>query len=257
MATTASDIERLREAYREARSTILGFADPLERDVGLAALRLEATHAYRELLTTARGLDDATLAPLKEYVGSLTGGERVVGGVDALDRGAQALGKQVLKEALGALGLAKAGGFAALASVLGFLALALQGAGELLVGVALAGGSGLFLLLRAGQTVAPAAGQLWERSWARAAALGVPSDRALAEARTLQAHVLAGHGAAGLPTQRFTDRVRGWAQLGLVVVSLLLAGAAILVVIGAYGAVSDWWEASPANPLNRTTTFSY
>ncbi len=47
MATNVSDVEALREAYREARSKISNFADPLERDVGLAALRLEATQAYR------------------------------------------------------------------------------------------------------------------------------------------------------------------------------------------------------------------
>jgi hypothetical protein len=37
-----------------------------EREVSLAALRLEALHGYRELVTTAAGLPDHEIAPLKE-----------------------------------------------------------------------------------------------------------------------------------------------------------------------------------------------
>ncbi len=78
MSVTAPEISELREAYREARANILQIPNELERDVGLAALRLEALHAYRELATTATGLTDATLAPLKPESTDRIGGFRPV-----------------------------------------------------------------------------------------------------------------------------------------------------------------------------------
>lgn len=97
MAATGAEISQLRELYRQARTDIAQLSDPFERDVGLAALRLEATHAYRELQSTAVGMDDASIAPLKDYVLSLTGGDNVEALVQSLDREAQGFAKKVLQ----------------------------------------------------------------------------------------------------------------------------------------------------------------
>lgn len=52
MSASANEILKLRDAYREARTQIVANSDPIEREVGLAALRLEATHTYREAMTS-------------------------------------------------------------------------------------------------------------------------------------------------------------------------------------------------------------
>jgi hypothetical protein len=77
VAAIPPSISELCEAYKEARGAILRDSSGLEQEIGKAALRVEATHTYRELTTTARSLTGRDLAPLREYVENLTGGERI------------------------------------------------------------------------------------------------------------------------------------------------------------------------------------
>jgi hypothetical protein len=251
MATEASDTEMLREAYREARTQISQYPNQLERDIGLAALRLEASQAYRELVTTAVGLTDAQAAPLKEYVANLTGGEAVSSSIDALDRSAESFAKKVMRDLMATLALAQTVGLiATLGNLLLLAALIGDAAGAFLFGLLVAGGSGVMFLLRGGQVAGEALGSAWNSSWTWANGLGAASDKALEPARRAQAAVLARARAAALPIPRFTDRVRtrakavigfAWAAVGI---------AAVLIALGAVKAATDWWDENPNNPKN-------
>src|SRR3970282_2281084 len=96
MAAVQPSISELCDAYKEARGAILQDAPGLEQEIGKAALRVEATHTYRELTTTARSLSEHDLAPLREYVENLTGGERIEPSVAWLDAQAEEGAKKVL-----------------------------------------------------------------------------------------------------------------------------------------------------------------
>lgn len=80
-----SQIEAQCREYAAARALIDSLPDALERQIGLASLRLEATATYRQLATTGVIAYSDALSPLRDYVSALSGGERVekvVGTVD-------------------------------------------------------------------------------------------------------------------------------------------------------------------------------
>lgn len=252
MTATLSDVEELREAYREARAKIANFADPLERDVGLAALRLEATRTYRELVTTAVGLSDTSVAPLKEYVANLTGGERVTMSVDALDRGAESFAKKIFGDLAASLAVAQTVGvITVLADILLIAAVVGDHVGAFVFGVVLVGGGGLMFLLRSGQVVGPALESVWQRSWVWANTLGTYADAALEPARRAQAAVLAKSQAGGAALPWFTAKARTRSQLVMGAVWTAAAIAAVLVAIGVWKAATQWWDNHPGNPDNQ------
>lgn len=254
MSVTAPEISELREAYREARANILQIPNELERDVGLAALRLEALHAYRELATTATGLTDATLAPLKEYASNLKGGERIESSVDALDNQVQSYASKVLKDLWAVLTTGTAVGIlAVIADIVLLAAIAAESFGAFLFGAVIAGGSALIFVLRSADVASRALTQAWEASWGWASSLGVPADAALSEARRLQREMLQRVAGGGLELQRFTDRVRTRAQIVMGVAWSAVGIAVVLVVIGFAQAAMDWWDESPSNPTNELT----
>jgi hypothetical protein len=215
VASQVSDIDLLREAYREARTQISNYDDPLERDIGLAAIRLEASQTYRELVTTAVGLTDAEAAPLKEYVANLTGGEAISTSIDALDKGAQSFAKKVMSDLMATLATAQAvGAIAVIGDILLLAALIGDSVGAFFFGIALAGGSGLMFLLRGGQVAGQALESAWNGTWGWASALGGSSDSALDPARRAQTEVLARAGVGGkMAIPRFTERVRSRAKM--------------------------------------------
>jgi hypothetical protein len=255
----SADITALRESYREARGEIKNFTDQFELDIGLAAVRLEAAYAYRELVTTASGTSDADLAPLKEYVANLTGGEGTVAAVETFDRKAREGAKQVFEELMSLLTTSALTGVgAAVVSFVTFVALAIQSAGTFIFGLVIAGGSAVMVVLRSGQVVAELSQRAWLKSWTWATALGVPTDRVLQPVRQKQTEVLRRAGIAGPAPRRITDDVRSRATLVLGVVWGFVVLAGVLLVIGFYEGFTDWWASSPYNtdPYNPDRTFT-
>ena len=251
MPATATDIDTLREAYREARSSITQLPDEFEREVGLAALRLEATKSYRELVTTAPGLTDEAVAPLREYVTNLSGGETLVGAVDALDREAESFAKNVLRDLSTLLATSQTVGVVAtVVNVVMAIALAAESAGVFIFSLVIAGGSALIFVLRAGAMATQAMQRAWSRGWSWAASLGKAADGSLEHARQVQRDVLQRAGVGGVPAPSFTTKVRGRAQAILAFVWLAVGLAVILVGIGFYQAANAWWANSPSNPAN-------
>lgn len=253
MPLTAREISELCEAYREARASILQIPNELERDVGLAALRLEALHAYRELATTATGLTDGTLAPLKEYASNLKGGERIESSVDALDNQAQSFASEVLKDLWGFLTTgAVVGMFAVIADIVLLAAIAGQRIGALIFGAVIAAGSALIFVIRSADVASRWLAQTWQATWDWASSLGVAADAALSEARRLQREMLQREAGGGLGLQRFTDRVRTRAQIVMGVAWSAVVIAGVLVAFGIVQAAMNWSDESSSNPDQLT-----
>jgi hypothetical protein len=253
MAITRSQILETREALREARAEIDQERDQIEREVGLATLRLEATATYKRLVTTAAGLSDDTLAPLAEYVASLSGGETAERAVAYLDSQAKTAAKKASSHVNAAL---VAGGLAGVgALVLGIVSQAVitaENIGAALFLLVIGGGSGLYALIRGLASVSGAAQSSFNRGWDWANSLGDRSDHALARVRQLELALWRATGAGGLP-QPFTAAVRLRARIVLGI-STVLAGIGILLIgVGFLRAANNWGNKT----LHDITTPTY
>lgn len=245
-----ASISDLVVAYRDARAKILQIQNEKDREVGLAALRLEATHLYKELVTTGR-LPITDLAPLEEYVANLSGGEIPERVVAILDAQAKARAKQVLDSVVASAAAGTAKG--ALALILGIVA-AVAGAavetGEAVVAalipLILGGGSVAYFIFRVGyvasQSASAATAAAWDGTWGWADTLGNAADTAMAEARQLQASIWSAATGAAWTYRPFTQKARTWARV-LVGAgwALVIVGAALLVY-GGFQAVDAWYQ---------------
>jgi hypothetical protein len=254
LTATATDIDQLREAYRTAGSQISAFSDPLERDIGLAALRLEAVGSYRQLVTTAPGLSDTALAPLKEYVANLTGGESTEAGVEAFDRAAKSASRTALSSLWSVLaGVGLTGAAAVVVGVVTSIALAAENGGAFIFALVIGGGGGAIAVYRGTLGASAAAQSSWVKTWSWADGLGRPADHALGQARQVQTEVLRKAGAGALPMTHFTSQVRTRAEVVVVLAWVAVAAAVILVIIGFFHALDNWWASNPSNPSNFST----
>ncbi len=252
---TVRDLQQLRELYRDARGKIIKFSDDFERDIGLAALRLEATHTYRELQTTSVGMTDQTIAPLKDYVPSLTGGKNVEALVENLDREAQNFAKKVLRTLWALLNTGIwVGGFGVIASVVLGVALSAEKFGATLFGTLIAGGAAAAMVIRGGYTGATAGQHVWESTWGWASGLGRSADAALVDARREQKDLVRRAAGGGLPIQSFTDKVRVRAQLVIGFAWTTVGVACALVVFGFYQAADKRFSTPSASPQTQTTS---
>jgi hypothetical protein len=234
MSASANEILKLRDAYREARTKIVDNSDPIEREVGLAALRLEATHTYREAVTSQAGLADSALAPLGEYAQALQGGEAAEKAVVQLDAAALRLAKAALANLWAALvgTMLLASGLAVL-NVIGFVALQANEIGAALAAALLAGGGASVFIVRGIFYGARGAQDASIKSWDWASGVGVASDQMLGPARALQAELLRRVGGRQV-SRRFTAQARLRAQA---VVGAMLALAVVAVLLVAAGVV--------------------
>lgn len=172
------DVERLVESYRAAARSLDAIGDdPIERDVGQAALRLSAAGTLRHISTRAQGVREEALKPLKTWLDDYVEGGRSEKTVDFLDKKALALASNVMSTVTawafsgasiftGAIGIA-AGVY--LATVDAGVAL-----GKALVSGSISGGA-LYYLGRA----AFAAPQAAKATWDEASSLGLRSEKAL------------------------------------------------------------------------------
>ena len=248
------DIERLRELYREGRAAISALPDPIERELGLAALRLEATHTYKQLVTTARGLNDQDVVPLKEYVESLAGGELPERVLSTLDQQAE---KQA-KNFLSGLWMTLASGVAvgAVATVVGFFstfALTAEQLGAAIFTFAIAGGSALYFVIRAAHAASIAGQQAWLRTWGWAASLGQQVDVAMAETRRLQAELWSRAAAGPWTYQPLTAKARSRAKLLVGAAWALLAFGVVMTAIGFAEAANEWYQERTRLPIVPTS----
>jgi hypothetical protein len=251
LTATATDIDQLREAYRTARSQISAFGDPLERDIGLAALRLEAVGSYRQLVTTAPGMSDMALAPLKEYIANLTGGESTEAGVEAFDRAAKSAARTAMSSLWSVLaGVSLAGAAAVAVGVVTSIALAAENGGAFIFALVIGGGGGAIAVYRGTVGASAAAQSSWVKTWSWAEALGRPADQAMGQARQVQTEVLRKAGAGALPMTHFTSHVRTRAEIVVALAWVAVGVAVIFVIIGFLHAVDNWWANNPSNPQN-------
>jgi hypothetical protein len=216
MPVGKSELLDLRESYRAARTAIEKLSG-LERDVGLASLRLEAVATYGHLLTTAQGLRDEDAAVLKEYVVNLVGGEDIEASVAWLDSQAKTLAKSALSTITSVLGGGVlAGGVATIAGVIVLIASAAVDAGAGLVTAFLGGGSVAYAIIRTIGAAAQGGQEAWIKSWSWASSVGVASDAALADARARSGRApLAYHGEDNrLRWMRASGRSCSWGSHG-------------------------------------------
>jgi negative regulator of sigma E activity len=91
------------------------------------------------------------------------------------------------------------------------------------------------------------------KSWDWAKGLGRASDEAMTQTRSLRNEIWPGS-EAQWESQRFTTKVRTWAQVILGLTWVLIVLAVVLVAIGFFRAVA---ERSNPQPLSATPTLSF
>ena len=254
MATLASstDIAELCRAYRDARAQIEQFTDHTERDIGRAALRLEATHAYRQMSTTGTGASPADLKELGDYIANLEGGERIEARVQAFDARAQQAAQAVLTSAVKSLAQGTlVGALAVAAGVVAWIIAAGLDAGTALAFAFAAGtvsGGVLLYAVRGGAAAAEALGGAITEIWSDASSVGVASDAALRDARTIEQRLVPHVTGAPWSPARFTATARTRAMFLAGTTLALLAVAALLFV----GAVATGFSNASAESLTPT-----
>lgn len=219
---TKTQIDAQCREYATARALIDVLPDALERQIGLAALRLEATATYQQLATTGASASSGALSPLRDYVSALSGGERVEKIVGTVDQNAQKQAIAIVSAATtGALtGVwALPAAFGALFSFLSLFTNVLVSLGQNLAGAFLAGAIPVILVVRAlqyGPKVANSAVSAAQGSWRWAKELGSRSDHALTQARNLQADLWrAAGGSAARTGSEFTSKARDRATVAV------------------------------------------
>lgn len=234
MVASAQDMAELRERYQKARSAIAGFDDPLEREVGLATLRLEGEHTLKELRTTASGLNEADLQPLTTLVGSLSGGENAERAVKSVDKAGRSALKDVAKSLEGSTVVG--GGSFVIGALLWVFNLTVDAGSAAAAGILALGGIGFFALLRSVQAAGPemieAAGQVWDR----ASGLGDATELAMAPPREMAMQIW--RRAAGGAPWRYTPFALSAKRRAMAIVIACAAAIAFAASGFAYGAYS-------------------
>jgi hypothetical protein len=230
-----ADAERLCRAYRVARGRILAIADPVERELGLASLRLRATHFFREAATTAVNFEPNAWAPLKEHVEQLAGGEGAEWSVAKLDEAAVAAANAVLAGLLAGLTGGAMGAGLAAALALGLVIVdfgswvAAHGIQLLLATHAPLG----LIAVWAGRGIIV----LTENFRGPRVSLGYASDAATADAAALEGELWQRATGLGWHPRPFTAKARTRAEALVWLTYVLLGLAALLFVIGFVGGI--------------------
>jgi hypothetical protein len=258
MPVTEDQILELREAYREARVAIEQITDAVEREIGLASHRLEATETYKRLVVAGRGVEDRALQPLNVYVASLSGGEnaeRAVAWLDAKAReGAKKARSMLWAQLSGTAAVAAGSGVAAAVAFWDLFVGSAEAFGAALIIIVTTGGWAALHALRILSNAPAAAEELWANTWARAERTGVAADAALSNARRLALPLWVSTGVLQPPTP-FTAKARARVR-GLVAAAWLLgAVAVVLVAIGAYRQARTWWHHTKVHYGPPTITF--
>lgn len=197
---------------------------------------------FKQLLTTAPGVTETDVAPLKEYVEALAEGNewspRVVNFVDAEaeKRAKQALSSMTQSLAGGVL----VGLLATVAGVFSTFVLTAQNLGAAIFALFIGGGSATYAVVRAVHAAGQAGEQTWAHSWGWASSLGQASDRQLTLARQLQGEIARAASGHVWPIPPFTARARSRAQLLVGAMWVLIGLGVALVGYGFVTALGEW-----------------
>lgn len=246
-----ADIAALRTSFQHARGEIETFDDPIERNIGLATLRLEAAHTLNQLRTTGRDLSERDLEPLSTYVVALTGGETAEAAVAKVDGAAE----EVLRDV--GMSLAKMKLTGSIATIFGFVVLIFNRAAAVGSGAALAimAGNSLafYLALRLFVTYGPVAERAMNASYGWASSLGARSERALLPARQIQQRLWATYTGAPWRYRSLAAKAQTRAKLIIVFFWGAIVFVAVAFGIGFVGALIEVAE-SVSSINNMTTT---
>jgi len=182
------DIQALCAAYRAAGASIKAFLDPVEREVGLGTLRLEASHTLKQLSSASTKATDDDLKPLRRCVAEIEGGK----GAELTVKGVDRVTKKVLKDVGHSLIATKAvGSVSVIAVVLAWYLNWFQSLGASAASLVIVGGAGL--LMRIGGTTGTLGARVGAAAERWAAQLGTESDRAMDTAREIEQRLWIAH----------------------------------------------------------------
>ena len=233
---TDASVRTLVDHYIAARRQVDVLPDALERQIGLASLRVESQQTLDQAATTAMVQSPQTLAPLRDFVEHSKGGEQLEKALaktnDKAAAAAGTLGKYVLTGIFTGVWA-----WPAAASVIGVVlsfAGVLQSLGKAASGIVFVSG-GAWVLGRFLTAAAQGAANAADGSWAWAEGLGSTADKTLSAARAEQGRVWSEIGGRSASGSSIAGRLRGWAQLG---VGALIAVSIVCVVIIGIGFVN-------------------
>lgn len=239
MAASADEVEALVKEYKSARAEIDRFGGS-EREVGLAALRLEVTSTYRQVATTG-ATPDTVLGPLRDFASNLVGGESAERAVAYFDEKATAAAASILSSITSSLvGGVLAGSAATVVAVAALVAGFFDQLGQAAFATLIAGGSAAFALIRGTYVSGQAAGSAADQGWAWASSLGTRSDKALRTARQHRQTVWGGAGGGMNIGQPFTAIARDRAMLMVGAAIVLGVVAVVLVGMGVLNGYEAW-----------------
>lgn len=215
----------------------MGFPDPVEREVGLAAVRIEAGTVYSQLSTKAQAITDEELAPLKDFVDNASGGEGAEAAVAQIDK----LAKKVLNDLAASMGTGVLTGLAAvLFGLVTFVVGASQDAGAWVARGWLAGGSVYAFTNRVVHYGSQGTEKAWIYSTDWASSLGRQTDRVMQPARQMQKQLWQAATGGAWVEDTFTAQARSRVQ-GIVWLAWALVGLGLFMgALGAGQVLVEW-----------------
>jgi hypothetical protein len=230
-------VAALCDGYRQAGEEIAKLPDPLERDLGMGTLRLEAIDIWQRVHRSLPAPSEQDLRPLDALVDGLGGGKLS----EAAVKGVDAAGRKVLRDVGNSLLGLKLVGSASLlvGAALAYAGFAVELGGNfaraLLAGT-LATGALVAILRQGGKVVEQS--YLWSTS--RASSLGSASEAAMAKPREAERKLLAAF--ALVPPSRhkpLAARARQRAELAVTVFWIGVGAGGAGFLIGAVGVIEQ------------------
>jgi len=268
VAVTDTDIARLVEAYSTAASKIDALPNPVEREIGYAALRVDAANMSAWLQTRANAGSRA--APLQAWNTAFQDGEPAIRVVSSFDHSVEKHTVNVVKEVTKwALIGTQMRILASVACVVGSIVLVVVDFGRHVtagfltattVGVGAAGGLssaaayGLYRMVASTPQALAAVDRAVAGSWSGAAALGSASQRVLDEVTLPVEHDIQRRNGV---TQRFEPspfiaqvRTRAKAIVGTAIAALIVG--VLCLMYGVYSAYSEYQTCNSLRPAFST-----
>lgn len=248
----AAQVQQLIDGYRKAALALDRESNRVEKEIGRAALRTNATQMLKYISTRSVGVGEATLQPLRQWVADYSGGDVAERAIAGFDNAATNVAKNALREvgqwALKGNSLLMVGGvFGTITGVvLGIVDFGRDAGASLITALAAGAipGGLLLLVLRGTAQAGSEAVEFARTSWAAASALGVRAmnvleSNALVAEREIMQTLGTPHIGVPLVSQA---RSRAQTIVGLGIAAVL-AGL-IFLGVGLYLAVDEYSRAA-------------
>lgn len=243
---TRAEVAALCTSYENAQEEMSGFGDPIETDIGLGTLRLEAAYTLERLGSGNSDLSGSELLPLTTCVESLTGGKSTERAVKLVDKGSDRVMRDVGKSLVG---LKAKGAISFIVAAVTTIFNSSAGAGGTAAKGALQGGIAAVIVLRGGWIIATQAEKAAEGSLKWATGLGSAAEAAMRGPRELERQLLGRHVGATLAAHTtLALMARRRATLIIVICWIAIAIAAIAFGLGAYEEFSNLTHPDPIVP---------